>query len=392
MDYVARQVAGVGQAAIVRSEEKIGLLQKYSDSNQKELESGSVKEWQTSKLAEAIENLYGEKDVIVVIKLIIFAKKMEKDRTVNSFPTNEEANEYLKKNVNLNSNDLNNIFQQYFLSSVFGKKIPIRDKKRVNIMKAHSKDLESIFTKLGLWSGIDTTDKINKENKITQIRILGTNHLFAGACLKDFVDKINKLKNDGLLSDDCKIVLLTGNHKNKGFVDDDYTENEEFNLLFGEKFAGLPVVNCVSEKKVLKRPNTIDTIIKADKDEKCRTDGNVLYLGQPVILNRQRSDIFVHYNKINEAEKFDKTFYYSPNFDNFQEKLKEYAENETESRKKNEARTIFGRIYNYIHNKRLERIQAKRFELLDLSYPLCLDAMARSAYAHTKSGYYFFKK
>ena len=351
----------------------------------------NAQEWQTSKLAEAIKNLYYEKNVIDVIKLIIFAKKMEKNRIVDSFPTNEEANEYLKKNVNLNSNDLNNIFQQYFLSSVFGKKIPIRDRKRVNIMKAHSKDLESIFIKLGLWGGIDTTDKISKENKITQIRILGTNHLFAGACLEKFVDKIEKLRKKELLSDDCKIVLLTGNHKNKGFVDDDYTENEEFNLLFGEKFAGLPVVNCVSEKKVLKRPNTIDTIIKADKDEKCRTDGNVLYLGQPVILNRQRSDIFVHYNKINEAAKFDKTFYYSPDFGNFQDNLKKYIEDETKSRKKNEARTIFGRIYNYIHNKRLERIQAKRLELLNKKYSLCFDAMARSAYAHIKSGHYFSK-
>ena len=39
----------------------------------------NAQEWQTSKLAETIENLYDEKNVIDVIKLIIFAKKMEKN-------------------------------------------------------------------------------------------------------------------------------------------------------------------------------------------------------------------------------------------------------------------------------------------------------------------------
>lgn len=223
-----------------------------------------------------------EKSQLSFIKLLIFGEDFFKGK-VNHFPTSFEAIKFLEENQNLNIDFINEKFQKYYLrlkKTFFSRNIKqlIADENEINLLQEFKNELDDVFFSMKITekSTINNiTDKqvenIINQNGIKQIRVLGTNHILMREQLIGLRDELDILKEKKLLNKNYKILLLCGNHINRGFKEDYFSECKHMRNLIVEILPDesndnrIKIIKTTKNAKNIGRPNTVNTVLKADE-------------------------------------------------------------------------------------------------------------------------------
>lgn len=258
-----------------------------------------------NNILQSFENLGIEgENIHNIIKLIILTEKIKNNQIITSFPSEEEVNEYLLNNQELSTQAINKILQNNFMREIkiicglFKIKTMILNEEEQRILNVYKKEIKNIFVEAGFSTNLNDLNKEQiKQNKISQIRVLGTNNILLEPQLVTLKKELKKLQDENLLHNDYKILLLGGVHTNSEFNEDLEPEIEMMyklsNKILGKEYSK-KIVKITTPKKgffVKTRPNTIDTIILANKLQP--TDNSIIYVGMAPVLQRQIEDMKV---------------------------------------------------------------------------------------------------
>lgn len=236
----------------------------------------------TTKKSIELLGFSDERSILSFIKLLIFGENLLKGK-IEYFPTDFEAIEFLEKNQNLNMDFINKKFQKYYLRLkrifIFKKiKLLITDKKETDLLQKFKNELDDLFFSMKITekSTINNiTDKqvknIINQNGIKQIRVLGTNHILMREQLIGLGSELNILKEKKLINKNYKILLLCGNHINRVFKEDYFSECKHMKNLINEILPDeynndkIRIIKTTKNARNIGRPNTINTVLKADE-------------------------------------------------------------------------------------------------------------------------------
>lgn len=258
-----------------------------------------------NNILQSFENLgLDGKNIHNIIKLIILTDKIKNNQEITSFPTESDVNEYLLNNQDLSTKAINYILQNNFMREIkimcglFKIKTMILDEEEQKLLNSYKKEIKDIFVEMEFSTDLNNLNKERiEQNKISQIRILGTNNILLEPQLNTLKMELKKLEEENLLQQDYKILLLGGKHTNSEFGEDMESEiammQKLSNEILGEKYAKRIVKIATPEKGIFikTRPNTIDTVILANKLQP--TDNSIVYLGMAPVLQRQLEDMKV---------------------------------------------------------------------------------------------------
>lgn len=252
-----------------------------------------LKEITTKKSIELL-GFSNEKSRLSFIKLLLFGESLLEGK-VDHFPTDFEAISFLKENQNLSINYINEKFQKYYLRLkrifIFKKiKSLITDKKETDLLQKFKNELDDIFFSMKITEKStinDITDEqvenIVNQNGIKQIRVLGTNHVLMREQLIGLRNELDILREKKLLNKNYRILLLCGNHINKGYKEDYFSEckhmkNLSYEILEDESNSDrIKIVKTTKKAKNIGRPNTVNTVLKADELFKPKENEIIIY-------------------------------------------------------------------------------------------------------------------
>lgn len=272
-------------------------------------------------IVRSIEDFGFKSEVKVTnfVKLLIFGK-MLLTGSADHFPTDLEAQNYIINNKNLNFSSINDKLQKFYLRNrkILFKNIKtlITNDQELEILNNFSKDLDNVFGVLELTSyssikNLTPNEKLDliKQGGFKQVRVLGTNHILMKVQLNNLKEELAILKEEGLLNEKYKILLLCGNHKNNKLFNED--QKKECDHMYELSKAIIP--SEVDDDRIILtkskrfgenkyRPSTVVTIIDADNYLKPEANETLLYSSfSPTFSFRVMTDILRNSNIIKSS-------------------------------------------------------------------------------------------
>jgi hypothetical protein len=245
-----------------------------------------------------------------LLQFAIDLKKQEQPVIIDD----KKAEELLNSQQSIE--EINKILQSLFLRDkrillVKNIKMPITDKTELEKINLCSDKLFELFEAFKLITEINNTNK----KLIHQVRFLGTNHILFKMQVEAFIKAVSE--NKIILAPQCKILLLGGDHINKGFKEDKLPEIQHMRNIIKDKFSdnetlnSLERINIVPDKTLDQkifgmRVNTVDTVKKTNEKYPGKTNENILYVGYQPFLSRAINDM-----KANDKCNYDETNCYA---------------------------------------------------------------------------------